>query len=236
MSSRPIPINHRPHYVIILNEGEKIASVWEKFKGYAQDNDIEKIDKHVIPNVVNEMVKEKYNRNCIMISLSGGLSTVLNMIQDLGQYGRNINGLFTINQGSITVIDILELAEGSETKVVNVKVTHIRPEYDNLKSWCSNPENIYIGRRGIVFVNTDDGGKERFPKKDSIFANPYKVGKKHTLDESLELYEKNLAERLDNEPDLVHELLLLQGKQLGCWCKPNKCHGDILLKLITKYT
>ena len=42
MCSRPIPINHRPHYVIILNEGEKIASVWEKFKGYAQDNDIEK--------------------------------------------------------------------------------------------------------------------------------------------------------------------------------------------------
>ena len=42
-----------------------------------------------------------------MISLSGGLSTMLNMIQDLNpQYGRYINGLFTTNQGTMTVIDI----------------------------------------------------------------------------------------------------------------------------------
>jgi hypothetical protein len=24
----------------------------------------------------------------------------------------------------------------------------------------------------------------------------------------------------------------MYGKNLGCWCKPEKCHGDILIKII----
>ena len=32
-------------------------------------------------------------------------------------------------------------------------------------------------------------------------------------------------------PALVHEIPLLAGKTLGCWCKPNPCHGDVLVKL-----
>ena len=24
----------------------------------------------------------------------------------------------------------------------------------------------------------------------------------------------------------------LEGKELGCWCKPSPCHGDILIKLL----
>jgi len=139
-----------------------------------------------------------------------------------------------------TLADILEHTQEDvappfgKTTVVNVKVKHIRPQHDNLKVWCEDPCNVYIGRRGIVFVKTGDGGKERFPKQDSIFANPYKVGKKHTLNESLELYEKYIRDRLEKEPDLTHELLRLNGKRLGCWCKPSRCHGDILLKLTTE--
>jgi len=44
--------------------------------------------------------------------------------------------------------------------------------------------------------------------------------------EALEKYEKYL---LENET-LFNSLIELQGKTLGCWCKPNKCHGDILVK------
>lgn len=28
------------------------------------------------------------------------------------------------------------------------------------------------------------------------------------------------------------DLLKLNGKTLGCWCKPDACHGDILIELI----
>ena len=26
----------------------------------------------------------------------------------------------------------------------------------------------------------------------------------------------------------------VKGKRLGCWCKPNKCHGDIIIKLLNE--
>ena len=72
-----------------------------------------------------------------------------------------------------------------ETKVVNCKVKYIRAlGFNNLKEWCDDENNIYIGRKGIVFVDTDkidENGKkikERFPKYNSLFANPFKVKKK----------------------------------------------------------
>jgi hypothetical protein len=61
--------------------------------------------------------------------------------------------------------------------VVNVKVKHIRPEYANLKEWTSDLNNVYIGRRGIVFVN-----KERYPKMTLygliLFASEVKLQEK----------------------------------------------------------
>lgn len=116
-----------------------------------------------------------------------------------------------------------------KTSVVNVKVKFIRPNYENLKDWSSDQKNIYIGRKGIVFVEG-----ERFPKKDSIWANPFKEGRDGTLDEILEKYEIYIRDKIKKE-NLKNELLKLKGKNLGCWCKPNKCHGDILLKLIKEF-
>jgi hypothetical protein len=57
--------------------------------------------------------------------------------------------------------------------IVNVKVKYIRPKYNNLSEWMKEPNNIYIGRKGIVFI---DG--IRFPKQDSTWCNPYKISKK----------------------------------------------------------
>lgn len=35
-------------------------------------------------------------------------------------------------------------------------------------------------------------------------------------------------------PELMNSLDELDGKVLGCFCKPEKCHGDILLELLTQ--
>lgn len=48
--------------------------------------------------------------------------------------------------------------------VVNCKVVNIRPQYQNLKEWMNDSDNVYVGRGGIVFI---DG--ERFPKKTHLF-------------------------------------------------------------------
>lgn len=35
-------------------------------------------------------------------------------------------------------------------------------------------------------------------------------------------------------PELMESLHELEGKTLGCFCKPDKCHGDVLLELLTE--
>lgn len=119
----------------------------------------------------------------------------------------------------------------ASTKVVNVRVKSIRPKYDNLKSWIDDSDsNVYIGRKGIVFI---DG--ERYPKHDSMWANPFKVTDNDTRENVLDKYEKYIIAKIRKE-NLVDQLLKLKGKNLGCWCKPEACHGDILLKLIEVFS
>ena len=62
--------------------------------------------------------------------------------------------------------------------VINVKNIYLKQiGYNNLKEFCEDTDNIYIGRAGIVFVTTSDNKKERFPKQSSIWANPFKINK-----------------------------------------------------------
>jgi hypothetical protein len=110
--------------------------------------------------------------------------------------------------------------------IVNCKVKFIRPKYNNLKEWMEDKNNVYIGRKGIVFID-----KERYPKKSSIFSNPYKVGKDGTRKEVVEKYRKYIKKRVE-DPLINKELNKLKGKNLGCWCYPELCHGNILLDII----
>ena len=117
-------------------------------------------------------------------------------------------------------------------KVVNVKVGHIRPKYENLKEWMSDPDNVYIGRAGVVFVPDSKGGKERCPKQSSIWANPFKIEKGQTRQDVIEKYRVYILDKIAKDPTLLTELKKLKGKKLGCWCKPDGCHGDVLMELL----
>lgn len=108
--------------------------------------------------------------------------------------------------------------------VVNVGVKYIRPQYNDLQAWMQDQNNVYIGRRGIVFIQ----GK-RYPSNNSPFANPFKIGRDGTRDEVLAKYRTYIGEKINN--GLV-DLNNLRNKNLGCWCAPESCHGDILLELL----
>ena len=112
--------------------------------------------------------------------------------------------------------------------VVNCKVKYIRPKYDNLKQWIEDPNNVYVGRGGVVFVE----GK-RFPSHSSVFSNPFKIGEDGTRDEVLAKYRDYMYRELCNSPQLQAELWKLRGKNLGCWCAPEPCHANILLEFIS---
>jgi len=115
--------------------------------------------------------------------------------------------------------------------IENVRVKNIKPKgYDNLQEWIEDNNNKYIGRGGIVFIN-----KERFPKGNSLFYNPFKINKNTTREEVIQQYKLYITQRLETEPELIEELLKLKNKNLGCWCFPELCHGNILLELIEYY-
>ena len=70
--------------------------------------------------------------------------------------------------------------------------------------------------------------------RPSKWGNPFshKAGtlarfKVSTRDEAIRKY----AEWILTQPQLIAALVELQGKTLGCWCKPLACHGDVLAKM-----
>lgn len=78
--------------------------------------------------------------------------------------------------------------------------------------------DVYIGRK-----HSD------FPEGSPYF-NPFKIGIDGTRAEVIEKYERYLR----SSPELLERLLSLDGKILGCWCKPKQCHGDVILKIINE--
>ena len=115
----------------------------------------------------------------------------------------------------------------NSTHVCCVKVKNIRPQYQNLKEWMNDPQNVYIARRGIVFI---DG--IRFPPTDSIWSNPYKIDVNNTREDAILKYRDYIKNRIENDHSLKNKLINLKGKTLGCWCNPEPCHGDVLVEII----
>lgn len=66
--------------------------------------------------------------------------------------------------------------------------------------------------------------------RPSKWGNPFVVGKDGTRKEVIDKYRKYI---LSNK-ELLDSLDELEGKVLGCWCKPKSCHGDVLVELIEK--
>ena len=51
-----------------------------------------------------------------------------------------------------------------------------------------------------------------------------------TRAEAIEAYRKWITE--GDGKHLLNDLHELKGKTLGCWCKPQSCHGDVLAELV----
>lgn len=127
-------------------------------------------------------------------------------------------------------IYIIKMHSDINTQVVNVSTNNIRPKYKNLHEWISNKdENVYIGKKSVIFINGI-----KYPLYDSLWANPFTITKEQSREEVLKLYKIYIEEKIEKN-NLYFELNKLKGKKLGCWCKPENCHGDILVDLVNKY-
>lgn len=101
------------------------------------------------------------------------------------------------------------------TKVVNFReVAHHWNQ--ETQAWDS-PEFVYIGRRNLTY---------RLP--NSPYAN-YAPVRMFGREGAIEKYRVSIARRI---ADGRANIEALRGKTLVCWCKPEACHGDILIELL----
>lgn len=62
------------------------------------------------------------------------------------------------------------------------------------------------------------------------WGNPFKITATRDRDEVIRLFEVYL----NSHPTLKKDLEELRGQRLGCWCSPEACHGDVLVKYLEK--
>jgi len=79
-----------------------------------------------------------------------------------------------------------------------------------------------------MIVNSQKDSYDIYIGRPSKWGNPFKIGEDGTRAEVIEKYEKWIM----TQQHLLDSLGELEGKVLGCWCPPNRCHGEVLIKLI----
>ena len=78
--------------------------------------------------------------------------------------------------------------------------------------------------RGAVYVGNAVG---HVGLKASKWGNPFRIGRDGTRDEVIAKYRAWLGQ----QPDLMAALPELRGKDLACWCTPERCHAEVLREL-----
>ena len=99
------------------------------------------------------------------------------------------------------------------------KVVRIRRSRGEIVQDC----DIYLGRM------VEKGGWD-LPHSD--WANPFTIWDTGSRRNTLRRYEYYIRHQ---RPDLWRRLPELEGKTLGCWCKPEPCHGDVLVQLFKEH-
>ena len=67
--------------------------------------------------------------------------------------------------------------------------------------------------------------------RPSIWGNPFTEDNGDTRTEVIQKYREWLLNS-PNAEDVRSNLHILEGKILGCWCKPKACHGDVLAEIV----
>ena len=82
-------------------------------------------------------------------------------------------------------------------------------------------------KRRTTVVNRRDEPYDVYIGRPTRWGNPFQIGRDGTRAEVIAKYEV----WLHTQDHLMSSLLELKGKALGCWCKPEACHGDVLARL-----
>ena len=80
--------------------------------------------------------------------------------------------------------------------------------------------SVYIGRAG--------------KGQDGYFGNPFRLKQDMIRGGTLAGFREYFYRRLVNDAEYRRRVHELQGKTLGCFCKPHPCHGDIIKEYLDR--
>jgi hypothetical protein len=69
--------------------------------------------------------------------------------------------------------------------------------------------------------------------RPSQFGNPFVIGKDGTRAEVIEKFRQWFMSRIAKDEQFKNAVQALNGKVLGCWCAPARCHGDVITEWLS---
>lgn len=96
------------------------------------------------------------------------------------------------------------------TSVINIK--------DAPSDWQTDPQYVYIGRKGKGLSGR--------------FGNPFKLDNEKDRLLVLSRYKNMFYRLLNMNEQFFEEVMDLNGKTLVCFCKPRDCHGDVIAEFV----
>ena len=97
---------------------------------------------------------------------------------------------------------------------------------------AQNDYDVYIGR-GMEY-HTHMMADEIQPGDEGWLGNPHPIGwcdrccEYHSRIECIAAFRKDFQQKINTDTRFRRYVLTLRGKRLGCYCKPEDCHGDII--------
>ena len=117
--------------------------------------------------------------------------------------------------------DHIKSESSVETKIVNLKTE----EFDE-----------YIGRGTEYHTHMLAEGIN--PGEKGWLGNPHPIGwcdicrDYHTRSECIMKFKNDFYKKINSDEEFRKAVFALRGKRLGCYCKPEECHGDIIKEWI----
>lgn len=95
--------------------------------------------------------------------------------------------------------------------------------------WKDEPKTVVVNmKREDCDVYIGRAGKGQ----DGFFGNPYRVTRYVDAAQALLSFRLYFLNRIENDSEFRRRVIKLQGKRLGCFCKPGACHGDVIVEWI----
>lgn len=111
-----------------------------------------------------------------------------------------------------------------------------QPPVTTVVDLATDTYDEYIGRGSDPYTHMLTVGIK--PGTRGWLGNPHPIGwcdicqAEHTRIECIAAFKKDFLQAIDGNEEFREHVLSLKGKRLGCYCKPEECHGDVIQEYI----